>query len=415
MILNSIYMQNFAISIGELQAQSKFEIYLRYIKFLEVKGISNPLIDKLPTRKALMARQTEGKYLVRAELAILYAHTKTLLVKCLLQGSLVDDPYCLLYLYHAFPKAIADQYGTTLSKHVLRREIIATQISDMCINDMGLLFIQQMKDETRCSEEMAVKAYFISLEIFQMRPALNFIYENLERMESTESLMLFDQVRKLLRSAACWLVHNLDLSTEGSMQSIADIFSVPVELLCAQVSTHLHEADQAQVLAVQELCVKYGADSSVAASIGLAPYSASLLNVVWALRETTGKIERFSALYFWLGDHWSLNWLRQAIDAFPVDSIWVQVAKATMLADLDKLQRDVSRSLFVMLKSHKPSDDFMAAIDAAASLYPDHYADWMHALEQMKTVQSIDFAVVTVALMRLGKLCDLLKHHHVAS
>ena len=151
MILQSITKQNFSLSAAERQSATSLEIYIRYIKYLEKKGISNTAVDKLPTERELLARQTNGKTLVRSELAILYAHTKTQLVQELLKKSLVDDPYCLLYLYHAFPDEMAKKYNASLMQHALRREIIATEISDVCINDMSLTFIQQIYGETRCA------------------------------------------------------------------------------------------------------------------------------------------------------------------------------------------------------------------------------------------------------------------------
>ncbi len=415
MILHNCYMQNFALSIGEIQAKQKLEIYLRYMRYLENQGISNPSIDCLPSRKELMSRQVNDNYLVRSELAILYAHTKTLLVKCLLQGDLVDDPYCLLYLFHAFPRQITDQYRSTLLKHVLKREIIATQISDLCINDMGLSFIQQMKDETRCTEEVAVKAYFISLEIFQLRPALNFIYDHIDTMDSDQSLVFFNDIRKLLMSSACWLVYNLDLSAPFSMQTIADIFAIPVELLNESVPVHISEQSVEQCQYRHDLLLSYGADNKVASMIAYAPHCAPLLNVVWALRETTGKIEHFSGLYFWLSDYWSFTWLRAQIDAFPVDSIWSQVAKSSVITNLDRLQRDLSKYVFLVLKSKRNRDDYQGAIDEVIQRNQAECSDWEHAVEQMRSVHKIDLSVITVALLRLNKLCSVLEDSYDVS
>ena len=409
MILHNCYMQNFALSIGEIQAQKKSEIYLRYIRYLEDQGISNPEIDCLPSREALMARLSGGKYLVRSELAILYAHTKTLLVKCLLNGNLVDDPYCLLYLFHAFPESVANKYRSALLKHVLRREIIATQISDLCINDMGLSFIQQMKDETRCSEEAAVKAYFISLEIFQLRPALNFLYEHLETIDSEESLVFFEQAQKLLMSSACWLVHNLDLSSSMTMQGVADIFAVPVEILSEIVPSHLSERALEQAEYRQGLLERYGAEAQVAKMIAFAPYRASLLNVVWAMRETTGRIEAFSGLYYWVAEYWSFAWLRTEIEAMPVGSIWSQVARSSVLTDLDRLQRELTCALFDVLKSMRNRSDYQGAVDFVVSRYPSQSGDWVDVIAQMKSHHKLDLSIITVALLRLSKLCQVLK------
>ena len=267
MILQSVTKQNFSLSAAEQQAETSPEISSRYIRYLEKENISNSEVDKLPTERTLVSRQTAGKSLVRAELAILYAHTKTLLVRELLKSELVDDPYCLLYLYHAFPSEMATKYNNSLMQHALRREIIATEISDVCVNDMGLTFIQQMYDETRCPPVRAVRAYFIALEIFQLRPALNFIVEKVYHADAITALSLFKRVRELLCNAAWWLVQNIDMDSGESLKSIADIFTVPVEIMSHSVAQYSDEEEQERISENHRMLTQCGAEQHIASAI----------------------------------------------------------------------------------------------------------------------------------------------------
>lgn len=407
MILNSIYLQNFAISIGELQVESKFEIYMRYIDFLVKRGIANPVVDKLPTRKMVLSRQAAGVSLVRAELAILYSHTKTLLVRSLLAGKLVDDPYCLLYLYHAFPKTIADKYNTSLVKHVLRREIIATQISDICVNDMGLSYIQQMRDETRCSEEVAVKAYFICLEVFQLRPVLNFLYDELHQVEAALSADVLRCLRILLRKSCAWMINHVDFDDGRSITQIADIFIVPVDILMCSISGYLGEGALLQASALRDQMLACGASETIANTVAYAKHADALLNIVWAMRETTGRVEYFAEVYYGLQNLWSFGWLREQIEATPDETIWVQIARSAALKDLDDYQRSICRAVFAVTKAIRRVD-LENLQDFLSERHGHVLSEWLRVVAQIKAVEKTDFAVFSVALLRLSKLSNVL-------
>ena len=407
MILHSITKQNFSLSAAERQSATSLEIYIRYIKYLEKAGISNAAVDKLPAERELLARQTNGKTLVRSELAILYAHTKTLLVRELLKKSLVDDPYCLLYLYHAFPEEMAKKYSASLMQHALRREIIATEISDVCINDMGLTFIQQIYDETRCTPERAVKAYFISLEIFQLRPALNFIVEKMYEVDAVIALSLFGHIRQLLRDASWWLVQNVDLDSGDSIKTIADIFTVPVEIMCKSVAQYADEAQQEFIITQQRVLEQAGASEKVASSIMLAKHCGSLLNIVWSLKNTTGRIERFMHVYYWLGKHWHIDWLRMQVENYQVDTIWAQMGRSAALTNIDKCHRSLVNSIFTQLKAYRLSD-IEHGLTKIMSRHQDAYDDWADSVTHMQAMPRLSYAVFSVGIMRLEKLSESL-------
>ncbi|MAV29235.1 MAG: hypothetical protein CMF43_05465 [Legionellales bacterium] len=405
MILQSVTKQNFSLSAAEQQAESSLEISSRYIRYLEKENISNPVVDKLPTERTLVSRQTAGKSLVRPELAILYAHTKTLLVRELLKSSLVDDPYCLLYLYHAFPSEMATKYNNSLMQHALRREIIATEISDICINDMGLTFIQQMYDETRCSPVRAVKAYFIALEIFQLRPALNFIVEQVYHSDAVIALSLFRKVRELLCNAAWWLVQNIDLDSGESIKSIAEIFTVPVEIMSQAVAQYANEDEQEEITENHRILVQCGADQQVANIIAHAQHSSCLLNIVWALKQSTGKIERFMKVYYWIGAQWQINWLREQVNNYQIDSIWTQIGRRATMADIDRYQRVLVNSLFSQIRAFH-IDEIDRGLAGIVERQQTVYDDWMRTIAHMQSLNRLSFSVFSVAILRLKTLCD---------
>ena len=265
-----------------------------------------------------------------------------------------------------------------------------------------------MKDDTGCNSEMAVKAYFISLEVFQMRPVINYISENKSGIEVDKLLIIFKRVRRLLKDASLWIIQNIDLSIEVPMKEIADIFSIPIELLARHISLTVDEDDQEEAARWHALLVESGAGGHIANTVAYSGYLAGMLNIVWGLKDTTGKIDKFAEVYFWIGKNWSISWLREQVDHMPIDSIWSQITKTSMLKDIDRHQRSMAKNVFIMLKAYRRSQ-YSKGYEEILSRYKMEYQDWLNVVERMQAITKMDFSMFSVALLKLKALSDVIE------
>jgi NAD-specific glutamate dehydrogenase len=204
----------------------------------------------------------------------------------------------------------------------------------------------------------------------------------------------------------------MDLNDGMPMQGIIDIFSVPVELLISDVFDQLAEAAQQEVVEVYEALVQAGADKKVANIISYAEHSVHLLNVVWALKDTTGKSEQFAKVYFKLGSVCALDWLREKIDQHSVDSIWMQISKAVLLSDINRYHREIAQHVFQQIKSYRrvPSDEVLTKV---LLQYDNAYQVWSETIEQFQATKKLDFSMFNVALLRLDGLIKALRLSYI--
>ena len=56
----------------------------------------------------------------------------------------MDEPYFLRELFDAFPASLVKKYPQALQQHRMRREIIATQLTNRMVNHMGMNFVERM-------------------------------------------------------------------------------------------------------------------------------------------------------------------------------------------------------------------------------------------------------------------------------
>ena len=226
------------------------------------------------------------------------------------------------------------------------------------------------------------------------------------QVDAVIALSLFGHIRQLLRDASWWLVQNVDLDSGDSIKTIADIFTVPVEIMCKSVAQYADETQQEFIITHQRI-LERPVQGKVASSIMLAKYCGSLLNIVWSLKSTTGKIERFMHVYYWLGKHWHIDWLRTQIENYQVDTIWAQMGRSAALTNIDICHRSLVNSVFTQLKAFHRGD----VEQSLAKIMERHqvtYNDWIESVKHMQAMPRLSYAVFSVGIMRLEKLSESL-------
>ena len=94
---------------------------------------------------------------LRPELAVLFAYSKMTLYEELLPSDLPDDSQLVDDLIHYFPAGLAKAHGEALPRHRLRREIIATVVTNSLVNRVGSTFVHVMKEKTGLNQTRNIK------------------------------------------------------------------------------------------------------------------------------------------------------------------------------------------------------------------------------------------------------------------
>ncbi len=109
----------------------------RFIKYLEKAGKLNRAIEFLPSDEELAARKAAKIGLTSPERAVLLAYSKIMLYDELLASKVPDDPYISTALVRYFPAPLRERYREQMERHPLKREIIATHVTNEMINRVG--------------------------------------------------------------------------------------------------------------------------------------------------------------------------------------------------------------------------------------------------------------------------------------
>ncbi|HEY0788539.1 MAG TPA: NAD-glutamate dehydrogenase domain-containing protein, partial [Thermoanaerobaculia bacterium] len=166
LVLRDNYQQTQAISIAESQGVALLDQHARLMRSLEKAGRLDRAIEALPDEETISERAAAKIGLTRPELAVLLAYSKISLYVDLLASDLPDDPLLVDELVAYFPPQLRERFRADIEQHRLRREIIATFVTNNIINRVGPTFVSQLMEETGRSASDVARAYAIARNSF---------------------------------------------------------------------------------------------------------------------------------------------------------------------------------------------------------------------------------------------------------
>lgn len=165
--------QTLCLALDVMRCQEDADPFL----FLSERLVRAGLLDRrgefLPSSRDVRSRSAAA--LVHPELAILLAYSKMHLFQALLSSDLPDAPGARAFLSGYFPEKIRQQFGAQLESHPLAREIIATVMNNIVIDQAGSAFVLSAAERTGATVPDVARAYLIydaALDCNRLRTAI---------------------------------------------------------------------------------------------------------------------------------------------------------------------------------------------------------------------------------------------------
>lgn len=415
MVLGNIKELNVSMSLTAMQVKEKIQFYMSYIDYLKAKKHIDLEKDELPTGAILESRLALGKNLTRPELAVLLARVKIVFIKDLLQSELINDPHCIHFLQQAFPLSCVEQFSDNLQKHPLKSKIIATRIADACVRDMGLAYCKQMTDELDCSIDIVFKSYLVSIEIFQLRPAMKELLDVCKHASNATKrdnlLSVYLECRSLLRQCSQWLIQNHHIKPTICIKKTASIWQKQLQAVIENIEHIYDESVCKEKCAQQQHLVDAGITPEAAALISSLKYCKPILEVLGATAENSYAPHQTIAiakLYRLVCKRFKAPWLRNQITHHPISSIWDDLEKSALTSTIDHQMLILSQKLVTTMPEcpdHNQVDDKL--LDSLLEGYKDLEHKWHLRMEEVYKVSNhLTFSVYAVTVKKLTEMCE---------
>ncbi|MCI5060889.1 MAG: NAD-glutamate dehydrogenase [Alphaproteobacteria bacterium] len=331
-VLRGCYQQSQGISLMELKSAKNIGAHGRLIKYLEQKIDLNRELEELPAQEVIKERRRMGKGLTRPELSVLQSYAKISYTQDLLASDIPENKAMEERLFRYFPPKLQKKYPKEIRDHRLSREIIATTLAGGIVNRMGPDFILEIMNKCGASCEDVAKAYIIVREAFGLRDLWNKIEDLDGKVPANVQLQALHETARMMERAVTWF-----LTRYGRRLDInRDIAHFEEGIL--SVKDHLDQVVPKELLGTIKQLTQNGIDNglpkNLSRHISLMPVLGSACDIIRISVDHKFEIPITARVYFELGDHFHLDWMRQKARHMPSDTHWGAQALEGMVDQL---------------------------------------------------------------------------------
>jgi glutamate dehydrogenase len=366
-VLYDNYLQVQILSQESAASPLRLEAYEDLMVELERAGLLERSLEYLPSAQTMAERAAAGHGMVRPDLCVLLAYAKRLLRRQVLDSQLPDDPWLGDIMREYFPQGVVERFGDALGRHPLRRELIATIVTNDVVNSMGITFVSRMTAETGAEPDEVCRAFVVAREVSRARDR----WADVERLDGVVppdvQARLMDGVDGMVEQLARWYLHNApSLDMQAEIARGQEGFDELVAQLHTAATTAWRTAYESRL----QGAVAHGVPDAVArfgASVPDLVFAPDILSVA---RDSGRSIGEVIHAFFAVGERLFLDVIEDRVAALPAESRWQRLAWTTMLDDLRLLRRQIA-SRVIAQAGDATIDE---AVDAYLAARADPYA-----------------------------------------
>ena len=402
LVLRDNQLQTQAITIAEQQKYGGLEMMQRLMQTLEHDGFLDRDIEFLPDDEAIARRSLQKIGLTRPEISVLQAYSKMSVYNNLLSSNLPDDAYYINDLVRYFPEHLHETFRKELEEHQLRREIIATYITNSLVNRVGCTFFHHVREDTGLQGCDIARAYTITRDIYNLRSIWNEI-EALDGVLSVETQsLLFSEVQELVERSSLWFLRNHPhpLKVSDSVNNFSAGISELSECLESVLSLYAKQELQAS----QQRFIDLDVPESLAQKIAGLEAMASACDIVQVARGGNLPVSVAGKVYFQIGSRLNIGWLRSQVYKLNTESYWQRLSHKTLVDDLFDEQRRLTAAA---IKFFCTDDVCELALDNWVKANTKQIARYDQFIEDLKGNETITSPMLLVTVKRIEAICSV--------
>ena len=283
-------------------------------------------------------------------------------------------------------------HADAIGRHRLRREIVATVVTNSMVNRVGPTFLNDMKDATGCPTAEIARAYLMARDAFALRG----LWAEIEALDdavdaAVQIAMLGDSVR-LLERAVLWLLRNAERPLD--IARYADSRGPAFAALEAALPALLPENSRTPIDRNAEDYTRRGVPAGLARRVAQLEIMGSAPDIVRVAVAVGCPISQVAAVYFGIGDRFGIDWLRRAAIAVEPQSSWHRRALAAIVEDLYGHQGVLTARIFEMAEVEQAAD---ALVDAWLAQRPQAAERLRELMAELEQAGQPDLAMLAVA------------------
>ncbi|MFK7854029.1 MAG: NAD-glutamate dehydrogenase [Granulosicoccus sp.] len=399
LVLKDNYLQTQCIDLCAVDGHSALNEQARFMQYLESINRLDRSIEYLPDNDDIAERMANDQCLLRPELSVLVSYSKMVMFDELMQSQFTADPALESVLCEYFPGALQERFRPQIIKHRLRAEIIATIVTNDLVNRLGPTFAFRMHQELNAEAGDVAAAFVVVCKIFDLRE----LWQKLEaldnQIQTAEQYRMQILVRGLVERATHWLVRSR--KTDSSIDDLVKQYGPGLQALIAAMPACLSAGETVTLNQRIQHFSSAGAPQDTAMAVAQVVPLSSALDIVEIASSVEQPVADVAAIYFALGQHLELSWLRERIGELVATSHWHKLATSELRSDLHYQQRDLCAEVAGGTPQNEAAGE---RVNSWAQRNPQATDRYRNLITDMKASNSVDFAMLSLAITEVHKL-----------
>ena len=398
LVLHDNYRQNQALSLMERMSLTRLGSKQHFIRTLEAQGLLDRQIEFLPSDAEIAERKARGQGLTRPELSVLLSYSKLVAFQQMLESDVPEDPYLSKELVRYFPEPLQKKYAKAMEGHRLKREIIATAVTNSTINRMGATFLLRMQEDSGRTPGEVAKAFTITRETLDARE----LWTQIDALDGTvaesvqiDALLVIWQMQ---RSFTRWL-----LSRPGTIPDIRTAVD--------RYHDGIRDIRRGEGILPDSLRPDYetslrrwkdkGMPADLGGQLAAIPYLEPSADIIELARERKSRPVEVAKVYFRVGEAVRAHWLQEQIEALMVEGRWHAVARGVLRDELAEQLRKLTDQVLSM-----PGATPDAKVQAWLQRDDPTLRFTLSMLNEVAAQKALDYPTASVAVQRLSQLAS---------
>lgn len=388
--------QHRLLSMDGIRSQSQFKLFKNLIKYLISKGM-NAKSEYVPKGKELEALEHSGKEMPRPISAVLQAYVKMYVFEYFQGSELLDDSYFDDLFLGYFPNSIVRKFSDDIHQHPLKKEIIATVLTNQIVNQAGSTFYYRMEQNTGKSIDEITQAYIIldsAIGGLSLRGEI-LEAENVTEAHKYEALIRFEEVLHALTH------HMLKLTSNPSFEMIQ------------KYSTLLEDVENVFSLEAEEfhLTISYwkgkGFEYELAKDLAVISQLKGAPDVIYLHEEENLTVPSALRLSIIINDAFYFEWLTKKLYSIEPATDWELSLQDILTQNLELYKFNLLRILVnyhgeETLKALSPDE----IVKSVRGFFEIPLGNFFKTIEMLKLDPLINLTTLSVSINRLNFLAE---------
>jgi glutamate dehydrogenase len=402
-VLENNYQQSQAISLAQKTTIDDLRNHNRLISHLEKHNGLDRELETLPNDEEILQRGKEGKGLTRPEIATLIAYCKIRLYNMLLDSDVPDSSLFDEWLISYFPEDIQKDYKESIQDHRLRREIVATRLTNTTINRFGPGFVFNLEQKTDALPHQVARSSFFVRETFGFKKLWTEIEQLDNKAPADIQLEALLEIKKLAEHATMWLLNRCMLDGECDVhalsKSYADGYAALKDVLG---SKDMPKTVRNALRDGKKRFVRNDLPEALAEELSLLPFLRSSCDITYLALQEGFDAKDVAQIYYAVGEKLDITWLHEQATGIYAGNKWQENVLQTIRDELYDIHAEICEAV---LKSGKN-----LARDEKIASWMDMHKRSIESLQkmvvEMKGQSNLDISMLSVAEHRLRRLAQ---------